>query len=214
MGKTRESIDMALASLPGLTHPGDTSATCNNIAMSYLSLRRLDQAQRYIDKSIGLDISSRKTSYLGIHRINKGLIFERAAAYTQAIRQLAQGISLTEQSRNKFRTVRWLSFMAFPLNRSGRTAEAVDALQRAEKLAIELGRNKEREPFAQSIEMISGTSQGHTGERAIPPAAHRKASTRQATASCDRLTEMQHSTQRVFNTETMAGTVQASRHGA
>lgn len=163
MGKTRESIAMALASIPGLTHPSDTAATYNNIAMSYLTLRQFDQAQRYIDKSIGLDISSHNPGYLGIHRINKGLIYERATEYALAIPQLSQGITLTEQSGNKFWTMRGLSFMAFSLNRRGRKDEAIRALQQAEKLAVELGRNKEKAQFAQSIEVISAETRSHTG---------------------------------------------------
>lgn len=60
--------------------------------------------------------------------------------------------------------MRGLSFMAISLNRSGRATEAVQALQRAERLAVELGRNKEEAQFAQAIEVISGPSQGQTRE--------------------------------------------------
>ncbi|WP_426688913.1 tetratricopeptide repeat protein [Rhodanobacter ginsengiterrae] len=164
MGKFRESIAMSLASLPGLKSSSDTSATCNNIAMSYLSMQQFDQAQRYIDRSIALDTSSRNLDYLGIHRINKGIMYGRVADYAQAIPQLAQGISLTEQSGNKFWTMRGLDAMAFSLSRSGRTTEAVQALQRAEKLAVELGRDKERTQFAQSIERLSSERQARSRE--------------------------------------------------
>lgn len=136
------SIQMSLTSLPGLTNRSSVAATYNNIAMEFMRLRQFDSAYRYIDMSIDVDASSGDLHEMGIHEINKGIIFNSAAMYLEASFWLRRGIEQSRRSGDDFWVMQGEAALGQSLYQLGRVLESIDAYTQAAGLAHRLGQGR------------------------------------------------------------------------
>lgn len=154
-GDHQRAIQMSLASVDLLPRRGSVAATYNNVAMDYMFLRQPALAAKYIDMAIGIDRSLDDSHQLGIHEINKGVIFDSAGKYPDAFIWLQRGIEQSRRSGDAFWVMTGEGALGRSLYHLGRPSEAAQAFQQAASLARDLGRHRQEAAFAAIARQIA-----------------------------------------------------------
>lgn len=154
IGDYAQSIRVSLASVHDIRKRTSIAATYNNVAMDYLQLQQYTRAFKYIDKAIRIDTASGHAHSLGIHEINKGIIFNRAAMYAKAAVWLKRGIEQSRGSGDAFWMMVGEGAQGVAQFHLGHKPEALNAFRHAAAIAHALGQNPREAAYRKVIAQL------------------------------------------------------------
>lgn len=153
---SQKSITMSLLSVDGLVKASDRSATYNNVGMAYFDMGDYRNAHFYIDMAIDIDNTHHLERYLGIHKINKGIVLQAEGLHGDAIPVLVSGVALVQGVRDQYWELQGYSALAAAYYKFGNAPMTIDSLRKAKGLARNLGRKADEEYFSAVIGNIEG----------------------------------------------------------